>query len=255
MPGLLLILTKELYVKQRKGKACCRPIQNQNKSIREIAQEARMSFRDIGAILKKAEEANNGNAIDDGKDNKNNKSANEKTTQAYKLFSEGKKIVEVSIELDIRENEASKYFREYLKLKGQDEVYEIYLENKHHIKSLRKLHRVVKREGITTDNIEWFVNMVKLGTYKIPELQTEYAKLKDELEKIDHRKVVSKYELENMSNQITILRRILFRLSATCNNKRNEISCLQYEIQQQEGYLSGLRSNSQQQEIENETYR
>jgi hypothetical protein len=36
---------------------------NQNKSIREIAQEARMSFRDIGAILKKAEEANNGNWV------------------------------------------------------------------------------------------------------------------------------------------------------------------------------------------------
>jgi transposase len=64
---------------------------NQNKSIREIAQEARMSFRDIGAILKKAEEANNGNAIDDGKDNNNNKHT--KATQAYKLFSEGKKPV------------------------------------------------------------------------------------------------------------------------------------------------------------------
>jgi DNA-directed RNA polymerase specialized sigma subunit len=46
---------------------------NQNKSIREIAQEARMSFRDIGAILKKAEDANNNgnrNAIDNDKDNK-----------------------------------------------------------------------------------------------------------------------------------------------------------------------------------------
>jgi hypothetical protein len=69
---------------------------NQNKSIREIAQEARMSFRDIGAILRKVEEANNsgsGNAIDNGKDNNNNKSPNIKATQAYKLFSEGKKLV------------------------------------------------------------------------------------------------------------------------------------------------------------------
>jgi DNA-directed RNA polymerase specialized sigma subunit len=46
---------------------------NQHKSIHEIAQEARMSFRDIGAILKKAEDANNngnGNAIDNDKVNK-----------------------------------------------------------------------------------------------------------------------------------------------------------------------------------------
>jgi hypothetical protein len=75
---------------------------NQNKSIREIAQEARMSFRDIGAILKKIEDANNsgnGNAIGNSKDNNNNKSPNEKATQAYRLFSKGKKLVEVSIEL------------------------------------------------------------------------------------------------------------------------------------------------------------
>jgi hypothetical protein len=32
-----------------------------------------MSFRDIGAILKKAKDASNGNAIDNGKDNKDNK--------------------------------------------------------------------------------------------------------------------------------------------------------------------------------------
>jgi hypothetical protein len=66
---------------------------NQGKNVREISQEARMSFRDIGAILKKAEEANNGNAIDDGKDNNNNKHT--KATQAYKLFSEGKKLVDL----------------------------------------------------------------------------------------------------------------------------------------------------------------
>jgi len=35
---------------------------NQNKSIREIAQEARMSFRDIGAISRQ-KRANNGNWV------------------------------------------------------------------------------------------------------------------------------------------------------------------------------------------------
>jgi hypothetical protein len=118
---------------------------NQGKNIREIAQEARMSFRDIGAILKKAEDSNNsgnGNALENDKGNNSNKSTIEKATQAYRLFSEGKKLVEMSIELDLRENEASKYFREFLRLNGQDELYEIYLENKHSLRSLRKLHRV-----------------------------------------------------------------------------------------------------------------
>jgi uncharacterized coiled-coil DUF342 family protein len=204
---------------------------NQGKNVREIAQEARMLFRDIGAILKKAKDANNGNAIDDGKDNNNNKHT--KATQAYKLFSEGKKLVEVSIELGLRETEASKLFSEFLRLKGQDELYEIYLENKHYLRTLRMLLRVLKREGMAAaiDKIDWFVNMIKIGAYKIPELQNEYQKIKNEVEVIDHKKVVSKHELENMTNQIICLHRTISQLSATCNNKRNEIACLQFGIQ------------------------
>lgn len=49
----------------------------------------------------------------------------------------------------MRENEASKYFHEFLRLKGQDEVYEIYLENKHHIKSLTKASNKSPNEEAT----------------------------------------------------------------------------------------------------------
>jgi hypothetical protein len=68
----------------------------------------------------------------------------------------------VSIELDLRENEASKYFREFLRLNGQDELYEIYLENKHSLRTLRKLHSVLKREGMaaSTNDIESFVDII-----------------------------------------------------------------------------------------------
>jgi hypothetical protein len=39
---------------------------NQQKNVRQIAQEARMSFRDISAILKKEEEAVNGSNSENG---------------------------------------------------------------------------------------------------------------------------------------------------------------------------------------------
>jgi DNA-directed RNA polymerase specialized sigma24 family protein len=45
-----------LYVKrQRKGRSCFTLVLYQGKNVREMAQEARMSLRDVGAILKKAE--------------------------------------------------------------------------------------------------------------------------------------------------------------------------------------------------------
>jgi hypothetical protein len=56
--------------------------------------------------------------------------------------------------------------------------------------------------------------MVKIGVYKIPELQNEYAKLKDEVEAVDYKKTMAKHALEDMNNQITILCRTL---SIICN--------------------------------------
>ena len=228
---------------------------DQGKNTREIAKELRMSLRDIGFILKKGQ-VNHGitaTIMDDGNNSNNNKPANEKATQAYKLFTEGKKPVEVAIQLSLSEKEATRYYTEYWRLKRLYSLYHIYQESKGDLSYILKLCRLAKRQGITADNIEWFVNMVDIGTYSIPDLQKQYAKLKDELEFIDHQKVVSKAELDNMNNQISILRRTIYQLSATCNDKRNEMSYLQAQIQALEVYVDRFKSDSQQ-KIENERY-
>jgi uncharacterized coiled-coil DUF342 family protein len=227
---------------------------NQGRNTRDIAKELRMSLRDISIILRK-NQVSHGIAIMDNDNNNNtsnnnNKSPNQKATQAYKLFSEGKKLSDVAIELGLREKETSKLFGEFLTLKDQQELYEIYLDEKYYLRSLLKLHRLLKREGMAAadnnNNIEWFVNMVKTGAYKIPEIQNQYAKAKDELEVIEYKRVMSKHELDNMNNQIILLRRSIYQLSATCNNKRNEIAYLQNQIQGLEEYVCKLKNDSQQ---------
>jgi uncharacterized protein (UPF0254 family) len=86
---------------------------NQQKNVRQVAQEARISFRDIAAILKKKESAAVNNGSDSGTGNgivamdnqrqqqlgNGSSQSNQKSTQAYKLFDEGKKPVEVAIRL------------------------------------------------------------------------------------------------------------------------------------------------------------
>ena len=63
---------------------------------------------------------------------------------------------------------------------------------------------------------------------------------------------MSKRELDNMNNQIVLIRRSMCQLSATCNNKRNDIACLQNQIQVLEGHINGLNNpNQQQEEIQN----
>jgi transposase len=110
---------------------------NQGKTIREIAKEARMSFRDIGVILnkvieKQAEEQgikqNNNNS--GGKIQEEEQQHLSLSAQAYKLFSDRKTPLEVAIALNLRESEATKLYREYWKLKQLHNLNMVYEETK-----------------------------------------------------------------------------------------------------------------------------
>jgi predicted nucleic acid-binding Zn-ribbon protein len=184
--------------------------------------------------------------IDDDDDNKKSHFNNEKATQAYKLFSEGKKPVQVAIELNLREKQANNFFIEFWKLKNLNELYEIYPQIEHCIPSFLKLHKALKKRGLNSNNVESFANAIETGAIKIPDIQKQYAKIKDELEAIDYKKTMAKYQLDDMINQITYLNKISY-------NKRNEIASLQIGVQELEGYVNGLENHNQQQhEIQNE---
>ena len=132
---------------------------NQRKNVRQIAQEVRISFRDIAAILKKKEKAADANG--DGSRNGNGKVAmdnqqqqlgngsshsNQKSTQAYKLFSEGRKPVDVAIELGLREKQVNNFFRDFWKLKRMNKLYQICPQIEHYLPSFLKLHKALKKK-------------------------------------------------------------------------------------------------------------
>ena len=137
---------------------------NQRKNVRQIAQEARMSFKDIAVILKKKESAavngdrgGSGNgivAMDNQLQQLGNGSSqsNQKSTQAYKLFSEGYKPVQVAIQLGLSEKKATRYCREYWELKGLHELTFLYEERKRHVPSFIRLHNIMQRQGIDDEN-------------------------------------------------------------------------------------------------------
>jgi transposase len=110
---------------------------NQGKTYREISKEARISPRDIGVILNKTiggkteeskEEQDN---IEPGKNQEQHQQQNlSLSTEAYKLFSEGKNPLEVAIALNLRESDATKFCREYWKLKQLYNLNMVYEEIK-----------------------------------------------------------------------------------------------------------------------------
>ena len=91
-----------------------------------------------------------------------------------------------------------------------------------------------------------FADALETRAIKIPDLQKQYAKVNEELEVIDYKRAMAKYQLDDMNNQITYLNRIAY-------NKRNEIEYLKIGAQELERYVHGLKNhNEQQQEIQNE---
>ena len=142
---------------------------NQRKNVRQIAQEARISFREIGTVLKKKEAAavngdggGNGNGIRVAMDNQQQQLGNgsshfnQKSTQAYKLFSEGKKPVEVAVQLRLSEKEATRYYTEYWRLKRLNQLYEIYPQIRCYLPSFLNLHKALKRKGLTNPQFNRF---------------------------------------------------------------------------------------------------
>src|SRR5215203_5431214 len=96
---------------------------NQGKTYREMSKEARISPRDIRVILNKVVEEKT-KASQEQQDNDKAEQYQEQeprqlslSAQAYKLFSDRKAPLEVAIELNLNESEATKFYKEYWKLK------------------------------------------------------------------------------------------------------------------------------------------
>jgi hypothetical protein len=152
---------------------------NQRKNVRQIAHEARISFRDISAIIKKKEAAFNDDSSGNGSgngiglvnnqqqqqqsnDSNYKRPPNEKATQAYELYDERKKPVEVAIELGLSEKEVTRYYKEYWTLNHLYKLYQVYIEVDHCLSSFLKLHEALKKRGLNPNNVEWFADAMEI---------------------------------------------------------------------------------------------
>lgn len=134
---------------------------SQGKTYHEIAKEARVSLRDIGPILKKS-------GIEQSLSI---------SSQAYKLFSEGKSPSEVAIALDMREPDVTQLYLEFWKLNHLYELDQIYEEIKGNFSYLLELYRQMKASGITITHI---VRLLRLANKDLPSVEHRCQELRRE---------------------------------------------------------------------------
>jgi hypothetical protein len=162
---------------------------NQNKTYREIAKEVRICPRDIGTILKKTSGEREENQ------DKEQSSLLSPSTQAYRLFSKGKNLVETAIALDLSEVETTKYYEEYLNLKQMHDLRMVYDEIGPDIVPFLKLYKLSKDAHMNPEHV---VNLLQIANNYLPLVEERYKKLTKEIDFLESKK----QKLKNLANQI-----------------------------------------------------
>ena len=149
----------------------------QGKTIREIASVAHLSFSDIGSIIRKM----------DGRDDMTKDIKNKsRETKALWLFSNGKKPIEVAVELDLTASEVHEMQEEFWALNDLHELALVYGEIKSYLPSFLKLFHCLKEHRMLDEkNISKFL---RYANYDLSDLENRVQCLSNEIINLEGQK-------------------------------------------------------------------
>jgi hypothetical protein len=222
---------------------------NQGKTYREISKEARISPRYIGVILNKAVEQKmiEGLKEQDNINSKKNQNQEQNSdlslsAKAYKLFSERKTPLEVAIALNLGESEATKFYKEYWKLKRLHNLTLIYEETKGDIAPFLRLYKLSKAAGM---NVQQVVNLLKIANNNLLDIQCRYERLKREVNTLEINKQQSHRTMAYFNNQIETQRKALTSYRVSSIRERRQIENLNNEKARLDALVTQFKSNNE----------
>ena len=118
-------------------------LHQEGKTQKDIAKAAHMSVRDISKIIRKLEDIPEEKSVE---------------TQALDLFYQGKKPIEIAVELNLNASKTSKIYKDYLKLEGFHKLVLLYVEINDNLSLFLKLYYAIIQNNIKPNEI---VNLVK----------------------------------------------------------------------------------------------
>jgi uncharacterized protein YerC len=127
----------------------------EGKTYREICHIAHIAPRDINSISKKYEQQKR---LENNKRKENNQQSTQPKkppicTQAFKLFSDGKKLTDVAIDLEIPARKALELWSQFLKLERMEDCYEFYQEYSYDIPRFLSIATFMKRNNISGNDV------------------------------------------------------------------------------------------------------
>jgi hypothetical protein len=221
---------------------------NQGKTYKEISEIVRVSPRDIKPVLAKAEKEREKELGINTQDWKKDDTGNSQTqkahifNQAYVLFSEGKPPLDVAIELDLKEKDVTKYYREYWKLQQIYSLNMVYEEIGDDIIHITKIHRKIRAAGMGVDQA---INLIKNANNDLPTLEEKYQKIKKEVSSLEFKKLEAERTLKDFLDQIDRSENMLKWLETSSQEEEAKLDELELKKVRLKGLVKQFKENDE----------
>jgi transposase len=203
---------------------------NQNKNYRQIAQEMKMSLRDIGEIVNRAKQE---------KERQQHKSL---SVQAYEHFSKGKTPLEVAIILNIGQAQATAYYWEYLKLVQLDDITKIYQELGSGIWDFVKLCKEAKAAKMGVSQV---INLLRIANNQLPSVQDKYEQLQKQNNQFESILKTKPKELQDLNSLIAETSKNLDAIKLEYKREAALLQGLQQQTARLEAFVYNYKNNDE----------
>ena len=184
-------------------------MRQENKTIREIAYAAHLSFTNIKKISRRI----------DGNVGNTDLSNRSKETQALWLFEHKKCPIDVAIQLNIPYSRVEELQQEYWALKELYDLAFVYMEIKNYLTPFLQLVNLLKKNKMLSE--KYISQLLRYACHDLPTLENRIRQLRSDVIELDFRKKDSKDTIKLQSAQLFDLVKRLrsFRvLSIVSNN-------------------------------------
>jgi uncharacterized protein YerC len=187
---------KEQYVIQ---------LYEEGKNYNEIAKLTHKSIRDISAIIKRYQEniERESGQSEERNDDYDIKSKSE-TTQAIKMFSKDKNLVDVAIALDLPADKVQEMYQQFLQLNNMEELVKLFDEVQNYLPEFLELFRIFHARGLGKNEILEIIRVIvtrelpyMLG--KIDDSRKELNWLENEIERKEQYLWILNQKIKDMS--------------------------------------------------------
>ena len=205
----------------------------------QIMKECHVSPNTISSIKKKFS----------GDDASKNTSQISKETQALKLFKEGKKALDIAIELDLATDSVLLIQKKFYQLIGMDQFNQAYEQVDGNIFPFLELFNSMNRLGM---NLIQILNAVKYAN-ALPQLQNIHTILGNEVRFLESYRHNLHSQLNAMTNQMEDYKYSLDYCINEFEQKRNGLLALDYQIKNMQNFIQEFDNQEGYQRIKKES--